>query len=108
MLISGQVGRIYVMSRSALVWFLLAGLFVCLSQIFRYAAIALAPVSVVTTLQRLSTIFRFYFGWLINREHEVFDKSVVTATVVSLLGAVVISVSTEAILALADWPPWLI
>ncbi|MEQ1715561.1 MAG: EamA family transporter [Hyphomicrobium sp.] len=96
------------LDRSALKWFGFAGLIVFLSQAFRYAAMALAPVSVVTALQRLSSLFRIYFGWAINREHEVFDSSVILATVVSMIGAMALSISTETFLSLADWPDWLV
>lgn len=96
------------LTRSALGWFSFAGLFVFLSQAFRYAAMGLAPVSVVTALQRLSSLFRIYFGWVMNRDHEVFDPSVLVATVVSMAGAIALSVSTELFLSLADWPDWLV
>jgi drug/metabolite transporter (DMT)-like permease len=94
--------------RKALNWFLFAGCIVFFSHAFRYAAMAVAPVSVVTAVQRLSSLFRIYFAWLINRDHEVFDGSVITATVVSMLGAIALSVSTETFLSLADWPDWLV
>ena len=55
------------LNRTALGWFAFAGVFVFLSQAFRYAAMGLAPVSVVTALQRLSSLFRIYFSWLMNR-----------------------------------------
>lgn len=92
----------------AMRWFVFAGVMVFLSHAFRYAAMALAPVSVVTALQRLSSMFRIYFGWIINRDHEVFDASVIAATVVSMIGAIALSISTEQVLALADWPDWVV
>ena len=95
-------------SSGALKWFLFAGFVVFLSQAFRYAALAHAPASVVTALQRLSSLFRIYFSWLINRDHEVFDSSVMAATVVSMLGAMALSISTDLFLSLADWPEWLV
>jgi len=104
---SGQINHVLSVERVPARWFLLTGLLVCLSQIFRYAALSLAPVSVVAPIQRLSNIFRIYASWLINREHEVFDSSVIVATVVSLLGAVALSVSTEAVLATLPLPDWL-
>lgn len=108
LVVTRQPPSTYRLDRTALKWFLIAGVFVFLSQAFRYAAMALAPVSVVTALQRLSSLFRIYFGWLINRQHEVFDASVITATVVSMIGAMVLSISTETFLSLADWPDWLV
>lgn len=74
-------------------WFVVSGLLACLSQMARYMALAVAPVSVVSPIQRLSLVFRVYFGWLINPKHEVFDGRVIAGTVVSLIGAVALSVS---------------
>jgi len=96
------------LTRSALGWFSFAGVLVFMSQAFRYAAMGIAPVSVVTALQRLSSLFRIYFGWLMNRDHEVFDPSVLLATVVSMAGAIALSISTDLFLSLADWPYWLV
>ena len=39
---------------------------------FLYMAMAIAPVSVVLPISRLSILFRLYFSWLLNAEHEVF------------------------------------
>lgn len=79
--------------RSTANWFVVSGLLACLSQMTRYMALAVAPVSVVSPIQRLSLVFRVYFGWLINPKHEVFDGRVVAGTVVSLVGAVALSIS---------------
>jgi uncharacterized membrane protein len=79
-------------------WFVVAGLTVGFSQMFRYMALAIAPVSVVTPIQRLSLVFRVYFGWLINPQHEVFGGRVLAGTVLSLLGAVALSISTDSFL----------
>ena len=98
----------YRIDGQALRWFAFAGCIVFLSQAFRYAALVYAPASVVTALQRLSSLFRIYFGWIINPEHEVFDKSVIAATVVSMIGAIALSISTDLFLSLANWPDWLV
>ncbi len=98
----------YRIDGQALRWFAFAGCIVFLSQAFRYAALVYAPASVVTALQRLSSLFRIYFGWIINPQHEVFDKSVITATVVSMIGAMALSISTDLFLSLANWPDWLV
>ncbi len=108
LIVTRQPASTYRLDRTALKWFVFAGLIVFLSQAFRYAAMGLAPVSVVTALQRLSSLFRIYFGWVINRDHEVFDPSVITATVVSMIGAMALSISTETFLSLANWPDWLV
>lgn len=108
LLLTRQPASTYHIHRHAMSWFLLAGFVVFLSHAFRYGALAFVPVSVMTTLQRLSSIFRIYLSWIINRDHEVFDSGVIVATVVSMLGAIALSVSTDLFLSLADWPDWLI
>jgi hypothetical protein len=40
-------------------------------------------------------VFRIYFGWIINPQHEVFGGRIVLATALSLIGAVALSVSVE-------------
>lgn len=106
--VTRQGGAMRQIDPRSLRWFLLAGVCVCLSHVFRYGAMAVAPVSVVTALQRLSSIIRIYVGWLINREHEVFDNSVILATVVATVGAIILSVSDDTFLALAAWPEWVV
>jgi hypothetical protein len=69
-------------------------------------ALAIAPVSVVVPIQRLSVLFRFWFARLFNPRHEVFGGRMITATVVSLAGALSLSVSTEAVQALLLLPDW--
>jgi uncharacterized membrane protein len=76
-------------------WFVISGIAVCFSQMFRYMALAIAPVSVVSPIQRLSLVFRIYFGWMINPHHEVFGGRVIWGTVVSLIGALALSVSAD-------------
>jgi hypothetical protein len=71
---------------------------------FLYMGYAVAPVSVVSPIQRLSIVFRVYAGWLINPHHEVFGGRVITGTVVSLLGAIALSVSTDLVLAYVPLP----
>ncbi len=79
-------------------WFLLSALFVAMSQFFRYIALAVAPVSVVVPIQRLSVVFRMIFNALINREHEVFDRWIVVAILLSVVGAVALAGDTEMLL----------
>jgi uncharacterized membrane protein len=76
-------------------WFVISAIAVCFSQMFRYMSLAIAPVSVVSPIQRLSLVFRIYFGWMINPHHEVFGGRVIWGTVVSLIGAVALSVSAD-------------
>lgn len=90
-------------------WFALSGIFVFLSQMFRYMALAVAPVSVVVPIQRLSIVFRTIFSWIMNRDHEVFTGPVLSGIALSLLGAVALTLSTDIVVALlpAQWANFL-
>jgi uncharacterized membrane protein len=104
MLLPGQWASFRRIDRETTKWFVFSGVAVCMSQMFRYMALAVAPVSVVTPIQRLSLVFRIYFGWIINPKHEVFGGRVVIGTIVSLAGAVALSVSTDNLLQLIPLP----
>jgi uncharacterized membrane protein len=104
----GQLRHVLGVAPGAAKWFTISGVFVGLSQMLRYMALAVAPVSVVTPIQRLSILFRIYFGRMLNREHEVFGSAVILGTIVSLLGALALSVSTEAVLALLPLPDFVV
>lgn len=97
--------------REAVRWFALSGVFVFLSQMFRYAALAVAPVSVVAPIQRLSVVFRVLFSWMLNREHEIFGIWVLLGILVSLVGAALLTVSVDWVArllpeALVPWLQW--
>lgn len=102
----GQWHRFRTIDRTTAKWFVISGLTVCVSQMFRYMALAIAPVSVVTPIQRLSIVFRVYFGWIINPQHEIFGGRIVAGTIVSLIGAVALTASTDGIAHLLPLPPW--
>jgi uncharacterized membrane protein len=95
LLVPGQWRSFASIDGTSTKWFILSGIAVALSQMFRYMALAIAPVSVVSPIQRLSLVFRLYFGAMINPHHEVFGGRVVLGTVLSLAGAIALSVSTE-------------
>lgn len=103
----GRLAHVLDVKREPATWFGWAGVLVCVSQMFRYAALGLAPASVVVPIQRLSSIFRVLFSTALNREHEILDSRVILATAVSLLGALALSVSTEVVLEMAPLPEWL-
>jgi drug/metabolite transporter (DMT)-like permease len=85
-------------------WFTFSGLLVCVSQMFLYMAMAVAPVTVVAPINRLTIVFRLYFSRWLNPHHEVFGGRIIVGTVVSLLGAIVLSLSTEAVSAMLPLP----
>jgi uncharacterized membrane protein len=97
LLFPGQWRHVWSMDREAAKWFTSSGVFVTVSQMFLYMALALAPVTVVAPLNRLSILFRIYFSRLLNPQHEVFGGPVIVATVVSFAGAVALSLSTDVV-----------
>ncbi len=88
-------------------WFAFSGAAVFVSQVFRYMALVLAPVSVVTAIQRTSVAFRAILGWALNREHEVIDARTLVGVGLSMLGALALTVSPETVIAHVPLPAWL-
>ncbi|MFN3891247.1 MAG: DMT family transporter [Beijerinckiaceae bacterium] len=104
--ITGNVRNVRSVDPQNAKWFLFAGLLVGVSQMLRYLALSVAPVTVVSPIQRLSLIFRMLFGWLMNREHEVFSWRLVAGTAISLVGAILLSLSIATV---GNWtflPEW--
>ena len=108
-LLAGGLAFMRDLDRTARKWFLVSGVFVFLSQMFRYMALAVAPVSVVVPIQRLSVVFRVIFGWIFNRDHEVFNFSVLLGIAMSLVGAIALTLSTDIVISLlpAEWSSFL-
>lgn len=94
LLYSGAWRHSLSVSREAAKWFTWAGFAVGAAHMFRFMALAVAPVSVVSPTQRLSIILRVMFGWIINREHEIFSPRMYWATAISLLGALLLTADT--------------
>lgn len=103
-LAAGQTKHVRNMSTDTIGWFCWAGVFVGISQMLRYMALALAPVSVVSPIQRLSLIFRLFFSYMLNRQHEVFNSRMVLGTIVSIFGAVLLSISIDDVRSLLPIP----
>jgi len=76
-------------------WFLITAILVGISQLCRYLALTIAPVSVVMPIQRLSVIFRLLFGVLLNRDHEVIDGWIIATIFVAVVGALALTVESR-------------
>jgi uncharacterized membrane protein len=74
---------------------MLSAVFVFLSQGFRYVALALAPVYIVSPMQRTSTIFRVIFSKIFNPTTELFGIWIWIGIGVSLLGAILLTIPEE-------------
>ena len=90
--IPGQAAGALRLDKSARGWFVLGAVTSFLANVFRFSALALAPVSVVIPLMRTSFVFQIGFNYLINRSIESFEPRVIVGIVVSLSGAVLIAI----------------
>jgi uncharacterized membrane protein len=104
----GRVRNVRTMDRKALPWFLNSGFFVFLAQMFRYLALSIAPVTVVTPIQRITGIFRILFSSLLNPGHEVINMRLIVGTVVSIAGAMALAVSIDMVAEFINLPPGVI
>ena len=104
MLWPGRLRHALSVNRESAKWFALSGLLVFLSQMFLYMAMSIAPVTVVSPINRTSIVFRLYFSRWLNPQHEVFGGPVIAGTVVSLAGAVALSLSVEAVQGMLPLP----
>jgi len=105
LLLPGQWKSFRTIDRDTATWFAVSGVAVAISQMTRYMALTIAPVSVVSPIQRLSMVFRLYFGAMLNPHHEVFGGRIIAGTVISLLGAVALSVSIDGLVEALPLPP---
>jgi drug/metabolite transporter (DMT)-like permease len=107
LLIPSNFMQVRNMNREALPWFTISAFAVWASQLFRYMALAIAPVTVVQPIQSLSLLFRMIFGFFINREQEAFDRYVIGGIILSFTGALALSISDEIVTQYIILPDWL-
>lgn len=100
----GQWRHVRAIDGEAAKWFTFSGVLVFFSQMFLYMALSLAPVTVVAPINRLTILFRLYFSRLLNPQHEVFGGGVIVATVVSLAGALALTLSIDAVQSVVPLP----
>jgi drug/metabolite transporter (DMT)-like permease len=108
-LFTGGFGFMQNLDQEARKWFLLSGVLVFFSQLFRYMSLAVAPVAVAVSIQRLSPVFRLIFSWILNRDHEFFDFQVIMGIGVSLFGALLMTLNIDMVAALlpTSWEPFM-
>jgi drug/metabolite transporter (DMT)-like permease len=98
LLIPGRIAHIRSVAPGPAKWFAASGILVGLSQMCGFIALAFAPVSVVTPIQRLSLVIRVFANSLINRDHEVIGPRIWIATVVAMIGVLALTINTEMVL----------
>jgi uncharacterized membrane protein len=104
----GQLNHVLAIDRTASKWFLVSALFVAVSHMFRYMALAVAPVTVVAPIQKAAGLLKVVFNWMINRDHEVFEPRLLAGIAVSVLGAVTLTLTTEFVINLVPLPDYII
>jgi len=78
------------MSGRAVVMFILAGMLAFIATLTRYIALSLAPASVVVPLVSISPIFLLILSFLINRDLEIFSRTIVIGTVAVVIGTILL------------------
>jgi drug/metabolite transporter (DMT)-like permease len=97
-LLSPQIRQnVLAMSRDNARWFALSGVFVAAAQGFFFAAVAVAPVMLVMPLLQLSLAFRMLFSTWLNPHHEIVGPLVLAGVVISVAGALIVSIDTALI-----------
>ena len=95
-------------SKTSVKWFSISAILIGVSQMLRYTALTIAPVSIVAPIQQTTVVFQVIFSWFVNRNHEAFGKWVLLGLSSSVLGAIAVSLSTEFILNQLLLPEFLI
>ena len=74
------------------------------SQGFVYASLAVAPLMVVTPILQLSLVFRVLLSWLLNREYEVLNVSVIVGSAAAIVGSILVSMTTDFVVSALGLP----
>ena len=88
-------------------WFVISGLFTGVSQMIRYMALALAPVTIVSSIMVSSLVFRFLFSRIINRDYEIFGIWVVIGIMITVVGSLALTLETAFVFSLLPEWDWL-
>lgn len=107
MLVSGPRRDLASMTAQNLRWFSGTSIMTAVSQMLLYLAMAIAPVIVVQPLLRFQTLASTIAGWYLNRQHESFDRGVLWAIGVSMIGAVLLALDGQTLMRVLDLPAWL-
>jgi len=88
-------------------WFVISGLFTGVSQMIRYMALALAPVTIVSSIMVSSLVFRFLFSRILNRDYEIFGIWVVIGIMITVVGSLALTLETAYVFSLLPEWDWL-
>ncbi len=101
-----KLGHVLAMDRTVAKWFTLSGVAVSVAQMFRYLAFAIAPVTIVAPIIRLSIVFRVIWSYFINREYETFESHVLIGIAISFIGVVALTVDSDFVVKALNLPAW--
>ncbi len=90
--IPGPVASTLKMDRTGGWWFLFSAVNSFSANIFRFMALAIAPVTLVMPLLRVGAIFGLGFAFVLNRSLESFAPRVIAGILISIAGAVLLAV----------------
>ncbi len=89
--------NVFAMTQSNARWFAASGVFVAAAQGFFFAGVAVAPVMLVMPLLQFSLVFRMLFSTWLNPAHEIIGPLVLAGVVISVAGALMVSIETSLI-----------
>ncbi len=91
----GKIGELRSVNTAAVPMFLLTTVAIFLAQMFRFAALSVAPVTLIAPLARLGAVFNPILNFIFNRELESFSPRILIAIAVSAMGAVLMALGIE-------------
>jgi drug/metabolite transporter (DMT)-like permease len=90
LLVPGKLMKVAAERKTAGPWFYANTVASFFAQMFRYAALAIAPVTIVAPLARTLALFTLAFSFLINRNLEYFGARVIIGILLSVVGSVIL------------------
>ena len=90
LILPGRLALLSTLQPASLRTFLGASFFVFLAQVLRFLALSLAPVAVVTGLERTNSVFTLILSWYMNRRLEFITLRVVLGILTSVAGALIL------------------
>ena len=90
LLVPGKLMKVAAERKTAGPWFYANTVASFFAQMFRYAALAIAPVTIVAPLARTLALFTLAFSFLINRKLEYFGARVIIGILLSVVGSVIL------------------
>ena len=92
LLLPGRLTELRQLDRTTVGYFLSGGATSFMAQMFRFLALAIAPVAVVTPLQRTASVFSLILSFMFNRSLETFTLRIVAGVLLSVAGTVLLLV----------------